>query len=164
LSIRAEGKFTLADIWSGTMLHARKTAVVFGVLGVGMLFFATMGSFMGLRIIGSTRNELTLAGIGVFWIVYCPFRVWINARRNLKSPALQGLSRYDFNQEGYTRTNPNSSGELKWSALSNWREGKNTFLFYPSPKSVIVVPKHFFKNSADISALRQILNAQIPRK
>jgi hypothetical protein len=164
VSIHAEGEFTLTDVWSGMMLHARKTALVFAALGVAMLFFATMGSFMGLRIIGGARNELVLAGVGIFWIVYCPLRVLINSRSNLKNPTLQGLARYDFNQEGYTRTNPNSRGELKWSALSSWREGKNTFLFFPSPKSAILIPKRFFKNSADISSLRQILNANVSRK
>jgi hypothetical protein len=164
VAIHAEGEFTLADLWSGSMLHARTTVMIFAALGIAMLFVATMGVFVRIRSIGSTRDEVALVIVGMFWIMYYPLMIYFRCARNLKSPALQGLVRCDFTPAGYTRETPRTRSEIKWNDIVKWRDGKTSFLLYPTPRSFIVIPKRFFQNSADIDSLRDILKAKIARK
>ena len=145
------------------MLHARTTVMTFAALGIAMLFVATVGVFMRIKAIGSTRDEVALLIVGVFWILYYPLMIYFRCARNLKSPALQGLVRCDFNPNGYTRETPRTRSEVKRNDIVKWREGKTSFLLYPSPRSFIVIPKRFFQNSADVDALRDILKAKIAR-
>ena len=163
MAIHAEGEFTLGDLWSGSMLHARTTVMIFAALGIAMLFVATAGVFMRIKAIGSTRDEIALVIVGAFWILYYPVMIYFRCARNLKNPALQGLVRCDFNPNGYSRETPGARSEIKWNQIVKWRDGKTSFLLYPSPRSFIVIPKRFFQNSADVDSLRDILKSKIAR-
>jgi hypothetical protein len=165
VSISAEGQLTLADLWKGSLLHSRKTVALFTVLGLAMLGVAIVAMLHGWNRPGAARDERALLGIGVFWIAYGPLAILYRCNANLRrNPGLQGSLRYRFNEDGYVRESQQGSGNLKWNALVGWRESDSSLLFYPSPKSFIIVPKRFFQSPADVNSLHGILQSAVTRK
>jgi hypothetical protein len=145
------------------MLQSRKTVAGFSLLGLATLFFVTVAVFMRLNA-ATLRNEIGLVAVGLFWIAYAPTAILLRSRQSLKNPALQGLSRYQFDANGYTRESPQGRTEIKWSDLVRWREGKASLLLYPQPKAAIVIPKRFFENSADVDSVKGFLRKKVAAK
>ena len=160
--VRAEGCYTVSDLWFGTMLHSRRAIAIFGSIAAAIFLFSILTA-----IAGNAGPEILepLVLLGLFWIAWLPLYALYACYRSLKrSPNLQGLIRYDFAEEGYDLTATHSTGHVNWSALVKWREGKRSFLFYTNPRIASVIPKHFFQNPADIDSLRLMLETKVQGK
>ncbi|MGB6477239.1 MAG: YcxB family protein, partial [Candidatus Sulfotelmatobacter sp.] len=108
---------------------------------------------LGLRLAYSSSRT---SGYSLFYRSY---------RTKTGSPVLQGLVRYQFDDDGIRLFTPHSQADVKWPAFIKWKEGKNTFFTYQTPKIGNVIPKRFFQNPTDIDAVRTLMRTHIrPKK
>jgi YcxB-like protein len=162
MSILAEGKFVFADVWHGTVRACRNTILVLWVLGVFML---VMAIFLGIEENKSWFGEPSFLAAGVFFLVFFWRFMAYRSRATLKrSPSLQGVVRFQFDESGYQVEAVHARAEVKWAALVKWIESKNCFLLYQNPKIGSIVPKRFFQSAADLDAVRRLLQANVRRK
>lgn len=163
MAIQAEGQFEFADIWRGTLLASRKLLIWFPL---GALVIAVWVLFGGLA--GSVENPGRRAGliaVLLFWAVLPWASGAYSSYRILKrSPNLQGTVRFQFDEEGYRLEGPHASAEVKWAALVKWKEAKQTFLLYSNPRVGSVIPKRFFQSSADVDAVRSLLQTKVQKR
>jgi hypothetical protein len=162
MGIQAEGKFTFADVWHGTVRACRKTLIILSVLGIVTI---GLGIWLGLREDESWHGEPLFLWLGVFWFVFLWPIMAYRSRATLKrSPSLQGVVRFQFDESGYQVEAPHVRAEVKWAALVNWIESKNCFLLYQNPKIGSIVPKRFFQSAADVETVRNLMGANVARK
>jgi len=162
VSIQAEGKFTLADVWRGARLASRRMLV--STTLIGLLLLAAL-LFLGIFSPKFLREQWLLIVLSVFWASYLWIFLLYSSYRTLKkSPNLQGTVRYQFDDSGYRLEALHTQAEVKWGAMVKWREGKYTFLFYSNPRIASVIPKRFFQSSADVDAVRNFLRTHVSRK
>lgn len=157
MQIQAEGKFTTTDVWRGSRLAARKLLIIISLLGLLILAFATFLSFGDED---GWRGQLIFFGLGLFLTVYVWLLLFYKAsRQTKKSPNLQGIVRYKFDDEGFGFQALHSQAEIKWAALVKWKEGKHCFLIYTSPSLGNIIPKRFFQSATDVDTVRGFLQA-----
>ena len=113
MSIPAEGKFTIADVWRGARLVARKHFAIAYILAVAMWSIAVLLTVTG----GVSLQErivfyvFPLLLVGYYWVT-----MFLQARLQAKgSPNLQGAVSYTFNDLGYVVEGVHARGEVKWS-------------------------------------------------
>jgi YcxB-like protein len=160
VSIPAEGKFTIADVWRGTSLVARKHFAIAYIVAVVMWSIAVL-----LTVTGAASLQERVAFyvfppllVGYYWVT-----MFFQARLQAKgSPNLQGTVSYTFDDLGYVVEGVHARGEVKWSGLVKWNEGKHCFAIYTSPKIANIIPKRFFQSPADVEAVRGFLQATGP--
>ena len=160
VSIPAEGEFTVADAWRGARLVARKHFAIAYSLAVVMWSIAVL-----LTVTGVASLQVLFAFyvfpvllVGYYWVT-----MFLQARLQAKgSPNLQGTVSYTFDDVGYVVEGVHARGEIKWSGLVKWKEGKHCFAIYTSPKIANVIPKRFFRSPADVEAMRGFLQATGP--
>lgn len=51
----------------------------------------------------------------------------------------------------------------EWQELTKITETEDGFQMHPTPKQIIVVPKHFFSSQEDIKHLRYLMNSNFHR-
>jgi hypothetical protein len=162
MSIQAQGKFAFADVWHGTLTAQRRTILILCVLG---LLTTGLGIWLGLRRDESWHGETAYLALGVFWLVYLwPFMAYRSYATLKKSPNLQGVVRFQFDESGYLVEAVNARAQVKWAALANWREAKNCFLLYQNPRTGSIVPKRFFQGPADVDTVRGFLRTHVGQK
>jgi hypothetical protein len=162
MSIQAEGKFTFADVWHGTVRACRNTILVLAVLGV---FTIVMAIILGIKEDEGWYGEPILLAAGVFFLVFLwPFMAYRSRATLKRSPSLQGVVRFQFDESGYLVEAVHVRAEVKWAALVKWIESKNCFLLYQNPKIGGIVPKRFFQSAADVETVRGFLQANVARK
>jgi YcxB-like protein len=160
MSIRAEGKFTIADVWRGGRVVARKHFAIASILAIVMWAIAVLLSVTGAA---SLQEQVAfyifpLLLVGYYWVP-----TFLQARRQAKgSPNLQGTVSYTFDDLGYVAEAAHARVEVKWSGLVKWKEGKHCFAIYTSPKIASIIPKRFFQSPADVNAVRGFLRAAGP--
>jgi hypothetical protein len=162
MAIEANGRFTYSDVLHGALLTSRKVLIFFSAFGsllvaIGIL---QMYSVTSLRIDGVRAIALGLLLNVFIWgaILFRCYQVW------RKSPNLQGPVKFEFDEQGYVINGPHARGEVKWSALLKWKEGKHAFLLFTHPVMASVVPKGFFSSPSDITSLRALLQAKVAAK
>jgi hypothetical protein len=160
--VQIEGKYTFRDMWHGTYVACRKTLfvmIILGILSIGS------GAFIAVSNWDAGSAGLVLIGVGIFWIIYLPIIWAFRVSNSLKrTPNLQGIVRFRFEESGYAIEALHSQAEGKWEALVKWKEGKHAFLLYANPKIGTVVPKSFFRSAADVDAVRRLLETKLPKK
>jgi len=163
MPIQAEGKFTVADIFRGSWRRAWKSILFLTIVGLGLL---VEGVFLSLaRNERGWRGQWSLFALGIFLIVYIwPFIYYRAWRQVNRTPNLQGTVRYEFGEDGYLLTAAHSTADIKWSAISKWKEGRDSFVIYVNPNVSSLVPKRFFQNSADVDSVRNLLRTKVKKK
>jgi hypothetical protein len=160
MRIRAEGKFTLPDVWRGARLVARKHFALAYSLTVVMWSIAVLLSVTGAA---SLREQVVFYVFPVLLVGYYWVTMFLQARREAKeSPNLQGTVSYTIDDLGYAVEAAHARAEVKWSGLVKWREGKHCFAIYTSPKVASIIPKRFFPSPADVDAVRGFLRVTGP--
>ena len=81
-----------------------------------------------------------------------------------KSPNLQGIARFDFDELGYVSEAAHARSESKWTGILKWKDGKHSFLVHHSPALAYIIPKRFFGSPSDIAAVGELLRTKVPRK
>jgi hypothetical protein len=165
MPIRAEGKFTVADIFRSSWRRAWKSILFLTIIGLGLL---VEGAFLSLaESEEGWRGQWYLFALGIFLIVYLwPFiyyRAWRQVRR---TPNLQGIVRYEFGEDGYlmTATHSNSTADIKWISIAKWKEGKYSFVIFANANFGNLIPKRFFQSAADVDAVRGLLQTKVKKK
>jgi YcxB-like protein len=155
MGIQVEGRFTFADIWHGTVRAYRKTLITHLVLGV---LLSGAGIWLGLKEGKGWHGQSVFLWLGVFWAGYLwPFLAYRSYTTLKRSPNLQGVVRFRFDESGYQLETVHAKAEVQRAALVRWQEGPKTFLLFQNPRIGSVVPKRFFQNAADVDAVRQFL-------
>ena len=150
----------VADVWRGARLVARKHFAIAYILTVVMWSIAVL-----LTVTGAASLQVRvvfyvfpLLLVGYYWVT-----MFLQARLQAKgSPNLQGTVSYTFDNLGYVVEGVHARGEVKWSGLVKWKEGKHCFAIYTSPKIAHIIPKRFFRSPADVEAVRGFLQATGP--
>jgi hypothetical protein len=156
MPIHVEGKFTVADIVRGSWPVARKGVLFLTALGVLLLVEAV---FLNLK--EGSRSSWYLFALGIFLIVYMwPVIFYRSWRQIRKTPNLQGIVQYEFGEDGYRVNASHSTADVKWSAIAKWKEGKHAFIIYANSNFGSLIPKRFFQSSADVDALRGLLQTK----
>jgi len=163
MPIHAEGKFTVADIFHGSWRRAWKGILFLTVVGLGLL---VEGAFLSRAENGSGwRGQWSLFALGIFLIVYIwPFIYYRAWRQVKRTPNLQGTVRYEFGEDGYLMTATHSTADIKWTAIAKWKEGKHSFMIYANANIGNLIPKRFFQNTADVDAVRTLLQTRVKKK
>lgn len=162
MSVVAEGKFEFADVWDGTLRACRRSILVLSALGV---LTVVLAAWLGLRREEGWAGEKILLGLGVFWLVYLwPFMIYRTRATLQRTPSLQGNVRFEFSEEGYAVKTVHANAEVKWGALSSWRETKKTLMLYQNPKIGSIVPKRFFQSAADLETVQGYLCANVKKR
>ena len=92
MPIRAEGRFTLTDVWRGSRLASRRTLVPVSLIG---LFVLASVLFLGMFTAKVLRERWILILLGLFWTFYLWVALLYQSHRMLKrSPNLQGTVSY----------------------------------------------------------------------
>jgi len=160
MAIHAEGKFVVMDVLRGSRPVARKSILSLTIIGAVLL---AEGVFLGRE--EGWQKWWYLFPLGVFLIVYMWPYLFYRARRQIKrSPNLQGIVQYDFDEAGYRMTASHSNADIKWSAIAKWKEGKHAFIIYANVNFGNLIPKRFFQSSADVDAVRGLLTAHAKKK
>jgi len=161
MPIQAEGKFAVVDVFRGSRLLARKSIVLLTILG--LLLLAESVVLMLLEK-GGWRERWYLFALGIFLIVYMWPYIYYRARRQIKrTPNLQSIVRYEFDEDGYVMTAAHSTADVKWTAVAKWKEGKHSFVMFANANIGSLIPKHFFQNSSDVDAFRGLLQAKVKK-
>jgi YcxB-like protein len=162
MSIVAEGKFTFADVWDGTLRACRRSILVLSVLGILTILF---GIWLSEQREEGWAGERIFLAAGVFWLVYLwPFMIYRTRVTLKRTPNLQGTVRFEFSDEGCAVKTVHANSELKWGALSHWRETKRTLMLYQNPRVGSLVPKRFFQSAAEVETVRGYLAAKVKKK
>lgn len=162
MSIEAEGKFTFTDIWRGGRLVASRHFATSYILAVVMWSLAVLLSVTGAA---PLQEQVVfyvspLLLVGYYWVT-----MFLQARGQAKgNPNLQGTVSYTFDDLGYVAEGAHVRGEIKWSGLVKWKEGKHCFAIYTSPKIASIIPKRFFQSPADVDAVRGFLRVTGPSR
>jgi hypothetical protein len=81
----------------------------------------------------------------------------------LATPALAGMQRYVFADDGLTMSSEGSALVVRWSAILKAAETKEFFLLYYSPKAAYYLPRKAVSRD-DVDALRALLRAKLGAK
>ncbi|MGH9747755.1 MAG: YcxB family protein [Candidatus Acidiferrales bacterium] len=162
MTIEAQGRFKYSDVLQGALLTSRKVLIIFTALGV---FLVAAGALQILFQASLSIDGRRSIAVGAFLVIFmwgaiafrC-YQVW------RKSPNLQGPVQFQFDDDGYVINARHSRGEVKWSALLKWKEGKHSFLLFTHPVMASVIPKGFFSNPSDIESIRALLHSKIGAK
>jgi YcxB-like protein len=159
MPIEAEGLFTLSDVWRGTRFVWRKVLAIYSVLG--LMIIAGAGVLIW-HDEAKWKEQLPWIAVGLFVIAYFwIFAFYRSYRTKRGSPVLQGLVRYQFDDDGIRLVTPHSQADVKWPAFIKWTEGKYTLLTYQTPKIGNMIPKRFFQSPADVDAVRALMRTHI---
>lgn len=162
MPIEAEGLYTLTDVWRGTRLVWRKVLAIYSALG--LIIIAGAGVLMWDDE-SKWKDQLPWMAVGLFLIAFFwIFGFYRSYRTKKGTPVLQGIVRFQFDDDGIHLTTPHSQADVKWPALIKWKEGKHTFLTYQTPKIANVIPKRFFRSPADVDAMRSLMRTHIQPK
>jgi hypothetical protein len=92
----------------------------------------------------------------------CPY---IGARKQLRTGvSIREPFVYSFSPQGILYHNAFSSGETSWKVFWRICETKSLFCLYSSATSAWVLPKRFFKDEAEQSGWRRLVEQQIAPK
>jgi hypothetical protein len=102
--------------------------------------------------------------VGLF-LLACAWIVPILQSRKMKAntPNLQGVLRYEFDDEGVRIIGPHGESAHRWPAIIRCRENRNVFLLYQTPRIANIIPKRFFANEQDVVAARELLRTHISK-
>jgi hypothetical protein len=158
----AQGEFTAKDLRRGTIFAAKRIWVVIGVFYGLLVVSICFGSISS----GKTwMDQLPTLGGVVVVVGFVAASVWYRVSRTLrKSPALQGVIRYEFDETGFRIIGPHTAADWKWPGLLKWRANKTTLLLYPNPRLAQVVPKRFFSSEQDFAAVLELLRTYVSKK
>jgi hypothetical protein len=159
MPITAQGEFTLKDLRRGILFAAKRvwlSVFVFEIVAFAAIYFWGWD--------GRT-NWVLLVTIAVWVVVLAAVMaalVYIRSyRMKRKSPAMQGIIRYEFDDVGMKVVGPHSTSEMRWSAIIKWRENKSTILLYATPHFANFLPKRFFSTPADLAAVEAFLREHV---
>lgn len=162
MSVHAEGEFKIIDFLRSRRSVARATLVV---TAVGGFFLLAVAALLTLTAKGPRLEDSAWFAIALFFIIYPRAAMFYRSRRSLKqSPMWQGRVLYDFDDEGFTYRGVRASLVVRWEAVVKWKETKDLFLFFVSPRSASVLPKRFLQASADGDAIRELLRLRVGPK
>lgn len=71
-----------------------------------------------------------------------------------------GVTRFRFDDFGFSASSSLRQHRLAWSALARWVETPEAFAIYPTPRTLLVVPKRAF-NAADVARVSQLLRSRV---
>jgi len=95
----------------------------------------------------------------VFLIVIIMFIIGrLSSSRSYKQTTFsKGELKYTFNEDVIEYDAPDSSGNLKWSALKKFKESKEFFYLYTTSVSAIIIPKRAFNSESDLNAFKRLV-------
>jgi hypothetical protein len=160
--ITAQGEFMLKDLRRGLLFAAKRvwcSIFVIELLAMGTVYF-----------LSSTGNIDRALLINIF--IWLPLLVAVMAflvffrsyRMKRKSPALQGIIRYEFDDSGIKLAGDYSSTEIRWPAVIKWRANKSTLLMYATPHLANIIPKRFFNSVEDVTAVQNLFRTHVSTK
>jgi len=161
VAIQAEGSFTASDVAHGNWAYSRTSSV--------LLLFATLlalGGGVFLTITDGRRwlDYVVLYAAGSYLLAYSwPGRLYRARRRIARSPNLQGIFRYEFDDDGWGVVTPNATWEMKWAGMRKWEEGRHSFVLYSDANRGTIIPKRFFQSPADVEAVRALLQMNVKK-
>jgi drug/metabolite transporter superfamily protein YnfA len=132
-----------------------------------MLLFAapiTMG------IVRGASSRFYAAYFSVLVVIILFSRIWptIRERQVRKfydaAPALRGIQRYEFADDGLALTNDHASNLVRWTAFTQAVETPEFFLLYYSPKCAYYLPKRIVANESQTDAVREFLREKLGPK
>lgn len=133
MPIEAEGLFTLTDVWRGTRFVWRKVLAIYSVLG--LMIIAGAGVLIW-HDEARWKDQLPWIAVGLFLIAYFwIFAFYRSYRTKTGSPVLQGLVRYQFDDDGIRLFTPHSQADVKWPAFIKWKEGKIHVFHVSNPQN-----------------------------
>ena len=162
MSIDATGQFTLADVWRGTLMMSKAYLIWFSVIALACFGLSALMLFWP----DEDRSVWSLFfTLGIIFSILPWSKVFYRSYRSWKgSPIFRGSLRWHFDDAGYAIEGLNVKAERGWAGIIKWKEGKHLFLLMPQPKLGEMIPKHFFANSADVSAFRELLRTNVAAK
>jgi hypothetical protein len=161
------GQLTLGEMLRFQYFHCfRRTwwIVAFSTL-VAVLFLLLMGAVALL-----TLNSLTPSSwiapllLLLFWavVVTAPYR---GAKRLIRtSAALSGPVTYAFRPDSIHQRGNSFSSEVDYPAIWMVRQTRTQYLIYLNSHSALVLPKRYFKDEAQQSAWRTLIEEKISPK
>ncbi|HLW51205.1 MAG TPA: YcxB family protein [Candidatus Angelobacter sp.] len=85
---------------------------------------------------------------------------WLIYYRNRR---IFGPRKVTFDEVGVISDGPQGHVETPWKSYVKFRESKRLFLLYLSQDVKGIVPKHAFKDDAQLDAFRSLVAARLPR-
>jgi hypothetical protein len=114
----------------------------------------TMSDIEGQYKIVALSWMLPLVLIVVLFLVIYSFSL---SRAYKQTPLSKGELKYTFSEEDIEYDAPDSSGNLKWSALKKIKETKEFFYLYTTNVTAIIIPKRAFNIESDLNAFRSLV-------
>ena len=164
--IEVSGTFSLADLTRFQYFHTLRRTWPIAVIAVLALVFLV--PFLGLLAVASLdpewrtvfSNAFPFFALMLLWIVILGFMPYRNAKRQLASQNyLREPIAYIFTSETIGGAGPSIRRSIAWNVVRRIRETKSLFLLYHGPNIAVIVPKHFFKDSAAMVNWRQLVTA-----
>ena len=157
--MEAGGELTERDYLQAQWLHL-KPRRRYRIAGYGVLALAVFASLSVIvaSIAGRDPGMALmffapfLALLGVFLLQRHLFR-----RAYRSQPSLRGSHRYRFSADGFAAQSEVGQGEIRWDAMTRWREGPTLFLLYQADNLFHVLPKRWFGNGGAVEEFRTLL-------
>ena len=159
------GTFTLSDVVRFQYFHAlRRTWWV--VIGVTLIVLAEviLAAVLALEFHNYeiVRYGTPIALLFLLWLGIITVLPYTAARKQLKTGvSLREPIIYPFSPQGIHYKSAFSSGETSWKAFWRICETKSLFCLYSSASSALVLLKRFFKDEAEQSDWRRLVEQQI---
>jgi hypothetical protein len=162
MATTAQGEFSTQDLRRGILFVAQRVwvtllVVLLLVIGADLLVNSHRGQ--------DWTDQLPMLLAPILLVAFMSINLFSRSRQmKRKSPALQGLIKYEFDDVGMRIAGPHTSAEMRWPSFVKWRENKTTFLVYSSPRLAQIVPKRFFSSPEDVTAVQNLLRTHVTSK
>jgi hypothetical protein len=162
MPIIAQGEFSSKDLRRGILFVASRVWITLIVV----LFLAIGANFVLNPHRGQDwTDQLPVLLAPILLAAFMSFILFSRSRQmKRKSPALQGLIKYEFDDVGMRIAGPHTTAELRWPSFVKWRENKTTFLLYQNPRLAQIIPKRFFSSAEDVAAVQDLLRTHVDQK
>lgn len=167
-ALEVAGTLTLSELVRFQYFHAFRRSwwmVAFLCLVAGVLLL--LAGFLAWFAPGegfTPSGWMVPLALVLFWgiVITAPYR---GAKRLMRTSAtLSGPTTYAFQPDGIRHGGQSFSSEVAYAAIWLVRETKTLYLLYLSVHSALVLPKRYFKDAAQQSGWRSMIEEKISPK
>lgn len=103
----------------------------------------------------------------ILFILVCWFLTYNRLNKTKKIPidngSFLGETEFDFLEDKILYKKYNSEGNVSWSTIKSFNEGKNAFYLYIDSIVAYVIPKRFFLNKEEMIAFQNLVERNLQK-
>jgi hypothetical protein len=162
------GTLDLGDLTRFHYFHMWRSAWLIAIVAIlGLMLFGVLALAFGDSETdwNAVKNTGPLILVLAFWLCVLAIAPRRGAGKQLAAQNyLREPVTYTFTAETISGVSPSAQWSIAWSVVKRIRETKSLFLLYHGQNIAVIVPKRFFRDSAEMERWRELVMASIHPK